>query len=168
MVREDFAGNPFLADSYLGKAESNLPGQLHFLMSRVRRLLAPSWPEQGVRVSDYGFCQDRIFAHLKLSGAELDVYEPLRIRLEKLVKPPDVLVRLTTPPGVLLERIASRGRDFERVMTGEFLAAVDAECSRAAATAECKVIDIDSERVDFRQDGGVAHVSHEIAAVRTW
>jgi deoxyadenosine/deoxycytidine kinase len=163
LVREDYAGNPFLADSYMGKGEARLPGQLYFLMSRVRQLSRSSWPGEGVRISDYGFCQDRIFARLKLTAGEFEIYEPLRAAMEKLIRPPDLLIRLTARPEALLARIASRGREFERVMTAEFLAEIDGLYARAAERAQCKVFVIDSGATDLRRDENVAAVWGRIA-----
>lgn len=154
IIQEDFAGNPFLADSYTGDGAARLPGQIYFLMSRVRQLSRLSWPSSGLCVSDYGFCQDRIFAQLKLSSAELAVYEPLRAHLEALVHPPDLMIHLEAPPAVLIARIESRGRSFERVMDSEFLTSISAHCCRAAGEAACKVISVDTNRVDLRRHEG--------------
>jgi deoxyguanosine kinase len=162
MVREDYAGNPFLADSYLGKEEARLPGQLYFLVSRAGQLSRASWPARGVRVSDYGFCQDRIFAQLKLGADELAIYEPLRARLENLVHPPDLLIRLTASPRVLLGRIAARGRGFERVMTAEFLETIDGLYARAAAEAKCEVLAVDTGQTDFRADSNVRELANTV------
>ena len=162
LVREDYAGNPFLADSYLGKDEARLPGQLYFLVSRVGQLSRASWPARGVRISDYGFCQDRVFAQLKLSAEELAMYEPIRARLENLVHPPDLLIRLTASPRVLLARIADRGREFERVMTAEFLESIDGMYARAAGEAKCKVLVLDSAQTDFRAESNVRELAGTI------
>ena len=162
LVREDYAGNPFLADSYMGKDEARLPGQLYFLVSRAGQLSRASWPQRGVRVSDYGFCQDRIFAQLKLNADELAIYEPLRARLEKLIHPPDLLIRLTASPQVLLGRIADRGREFERVMTAEFLESIDGLYARAAGEAKCEVLAVDTGQTDFRSDSNVRELARRI------
>ena len=66
LIREDYAGNPFLADSWAGQDDKLLAGQLYFLMSRVKQLALSAWPDDGTFVSDYGFCQDRIFAEIRL------------------------------------------------------------------------------------------------------
>ena len=139
-----------------------MPGQLYFLVSRAGQLSRASWPEHGVRVSDYGFCQDRIFAQLKLNAQELSIYEPLRARLENLVHPPDLLIRLTASPRVLLGRIAARGREFERVMTAEFLENIDGLYARAAAEAKCEVLAVDSDQMDFRAEPNVRELAKTI------
>ena len=153
-IREDFAGNPFLADSCIGKADARLPAQLYFLMSRVQQLSTTSWPEKGLLISDYGFCQDRIFAQMNLTKAELNIYEPLRLRMEKLVHQPDLLILLDTEIPILLDRIARRGRDFERVMDGKFLSDIRAAYEKAAGLMKCPVIRVDTGLINLRQPAG--------------
>ena len=151
LIREDWQGNPFLAASYAGDASTRLPGQMYFLLSRVSQLAETTWPEEGIFVSDYGFCQDRIFARERLGRDELDAYEEVAHRLARVVHPPDVLIHLDAGPATLLARLALRGRDFERVMDEEFLAEMRAEYGRAAMEALCPVIEFDCDAADFRE-----------------
>jgi deoxyguanosine kinase len=149
-IREDWRGNPFLAESYAGDARARLPGQMHFLLSRVWQLSALAWPEDGAFVSDYGFCQDRVFARRRLGSEEFAAYDAVAGRLCPLVRPPDVLIHLDATPRTLLARLAGRGRDFERAMDEEFLSGLRADYEIAAARAECPVIFFDCESADFR------------------
>lgn len=158
LIREDYEGNPFLADSYLGGSEARLPAQLHYLLSRVEQLSRLTWPDAGVRVSDYGFCHDRIFARTRLSEGDYAVYAPVADALEHLVHPPDVLVLLDAAEATLLERIRHRGRGFETVMTPAFLAAIRSGCAEVARAAACAVVAVDCDAVDFRQAGAMAEV----------
>lgn len=151
LIREDWEGNPFLAASYAGDASTRLPGQMHFLMSRVRQLAATTWPDDGLFVSDYGFCQDRIYARQRLGREEFEAYDAVARRLARVVQPPDVLIHLDAPEEMLLARLAARGRDFERVMDEEFVSAMRAEYVKAALEALCPVIEFDCEAEDFRE-----------------
>ena len=150
LIREDYRGNPFLAQSYAGDAAARLPGQLCFLVSRVRQLAVTTWPEEGLFVSDYGYCQDRIFARARLGIEEYKLYEQLARPLARVVHRPDLLIHLDAGSQTLLRRIAERGRDFERVMDGHFLDSMRAEYAKAAADALCPVIEFDCEAADFR------------------
>jgi len=152
LIREDWDGNPFLAKSYDGDAQWRLPGQLYFLESRLGQLAQATWPVDGLAVSDYGFCQDRIFARQRLTTAEFDLYERLANRLDPLVHPPDVVVHLDASAGLLMERIAARGRQFERVMDEGFLASMREAYNQAAATLICPVVRVDCDRTDLRID----------------
>lgn len=151
LILEDFAGNPFLADSYQGDAQARLPGQLYFLMSRVQQLSILAWPKEGLFVSDYGFCQDAIYAHLRLDPDEQVLYNRLSARLAKLVRPPDIIIHLRTDVAVLIERIAQRGRDYEKVMTPDFLHQMQEAYDEVVAALACLVLRVDNTSLDLRE-----------------
>ncbi len=150
LIREDYTGNPFLSESYIGDADSRLPNELYFLISRVRQLSAADWPSSGTFVSDYGFCQDPMFARLLLSEEDFRLYQRVAHRCERFVHPPDLLVCLDASAEVLLARIAERGREYEKTMTIEFLSAMRTEYDTLPAWATCPTVTIDTEAADIR------------------
>ncbi len=150
LVREDYAGNPFLVESYAGAIETRLPSQLYFLLSRVKQLQSAAWPGDGLVVTDYGFCQDAMFARLRLSDTDLEIYRKVAGPLAAMVHQPDVLIRLDASLEALLTRIDRRGRGFEKSMTTDFLESMRAECDTAVGEAACPVISIDTEDIDVR------------------
>jgi len=162
LIREDYEGNPFLADSYTGPHEARLPAQLFYLLSRVDQLSVASWPAGGLFVSDYGFCQDRLYARERLSADEMRVYDPVHDRLARLVRPPDVLVLLDASEQTLLSRIAERGRDFERAMTADFLSSMRRAYNEAAACAACPVLRVCCDEVDLRQQAERSRLIEEV------
>jgi deoxyadenosine/deoxycytidine kinase len=151
-IREDYAGNPFVAEAYLGRHDRALASQLYFLFSRVSQLARTSWPKKGTAVSDYGFCQDAVYAARSLSGAQLAIYRPLSAAAGEAVKPPDVLVCLDGPEELLLERIAARGRSYERAFSRDFLTDLRRAYAAIVAEADCPVLEVDVARVDLRED----------------
>ena len=167
LILEDFDRNPFLADSYVGGAGSRLPAQLYFLLSRVRQLSRASWPAAGLRVSDYGFCHDRVYAELKLGPEDLAVYDTVARRVEGYVKPADVTVHLDAPVDVLRRRILDRGRSFEAVMDEAFLSAMRARYNQVVGRIEGAVVRVDCEAVDVRDDGRRAVVEAQVRR-RLW
>jgi len=167
LIREDYAGNPFLADSCAGRPDARLPAQLFFLLSRVRQLSLSSWPAEGLRVSDYGFLQDRIYARLRLAGDEFKAYLSVADRVEAMVKPPDLLIHLDAPEDVLLKRIARRGRAFERAMDAGFLSAVRKAYNNAVRDVACPVIRAECGRTDLRRAGALAAMMEEIRRALT-
>lgn len=150
LILEDFAGNPFLAESYLGARDADLPSQLHFLLSRVGQLSRQAWADEGVCVSDYGFCQDRVFAENRLSPADMTVYNAVAERLTPLVHRPEATIVLDASTATLLERIARRGRDYEKVMTGEFLQQMRDAYVRLRPALPGAVLEVDCDRTDLR------------------
>lgn len=151
LICEDFEGNPFLADSYLHDRDACLPAQLFFLLSRVKQLSLASWPEYGLAVSDYGFCQDRIYASAKLTEDEMSLYVKVACRVEGLVRQPDVIVHLDAPMEVLRSRIALRGREYEKAMTPEFLTEMRQAYNDIDKTVNCPVVFVDTHVQDLRQ-----------------
>lgn len=149
LVREDFAGNPFLSEAYLGRADLALPSQLFFLFSRVRQLSLRHWPAGGVVVTDYGFCQDGAYAEQVLNADDLATYRRLAAPAGGAVKPPDLVVCLDGSEALLLERIARRGRRHERVFTARFLSAMREAYRRLSAGLGCRVLTIDIDRDDL-------------------
>ena len=163
LLREDYEGNPFLAESYLGRTEARLPAQLYYLMSRTSQLSRLGWPAEGLAVSDYGFCQDRIFARMRLDAREWAVYEQVAACVEALVRAPDVLICLDASEATLLARIARRGRAFETAMTEDFLAAMRRAYRAEARAASCAVIEVDCDRVDVRDAAWRSGLAERIA-----
>ncbi|MCL2701209.1 MAG: deoxynucleoside kinase [Phycisphaerae bacterium] len=161
-IREPFASNPFLADAYGGQADARLPAQLYFLLSRAGQLARTVWPAEGLCVSDYGFCQDRLFAETTLAAEELALYEPIRERLAVCIHPPELLILLDAPEAELLRRIAARGREFEKVMTADFLGDMRARYRRVADAAACSVLRVDNHAVDLRNPAELATLAADV------
>jgi len=149
LVREDYAGNPFLADAWLGRDELALPSQLCFLFSRLGQLNRGNWPADGIVVTDYGFCQDAIYAGVNLTTDDLAVYERLAGPAARAVRRPDVLVHLDASTSLLAERIGRRGRSHERVFTAEFLGRMRQAYRQFVRRAVCPVIAVDVDHTDL-------------------
>ncbi len=151
LVLEDYAGNPFLADSYMGGDESRLPAQIHYLLSRVHQLSAACWPGEGLVVSDYGFCQDGLYARTRLSAGDFGIYEQIAARLAAAVHSPDMVICLDASVPLLLERLAARGRGFEKAMDAEFISTMRRGYDEIVQAAQCPVVPVDCDEVDIRQ-----------------
>jgi len=164
LIREDYAGNPFLSEAYLGDNKAMLPSQLYFLLSRVKQLSLETWSQDGLFISDYGFCQDRIYANEKLISDDLGLYERVARRVGGLVKQPDVLINLDATIETLLERIAERGREFEKVFTAEFLSSMREDYKQIRQDLICPIIDIDSNKVDITNPSQLKSVAMRVRA----
>ncbi len=150
LVKEDFAGNPFLAEFFLGRRDWALPSQLYFLFSRLGQLKKAHFAKGGVTVSDYGFCQDAVYARHGLGAEEFELYCHLAAPMAELVKPPDVVIHLDAEESVLLERIAGRGRHYERAFTPEFLTWLREQYVQLVSTLTCPLISVDVASIDLR------------------
>lgn len=115
--------NPFLSDFYRDRRVFAFQTQIFFLLSRYRQqraLLQRDLFRERI-VSDYLFEKDRIFAHINLDDHELDMYNQIFSLMERELPKPDRIVYLQASIELLLERIARRGRPFERQMDPEYL-----------------------------------------------
>ncbi len=149
ILYEDYKSNPFLPGSFRGFEELSLPSQLYFLLSRAKQLSEQTFPAEGVIVSDYGFCQDRLFADAKLGDDDRRLYEHVARRIGPLVHPPDVLVHLDASIETLRERIERRGRDFEIAFSEEFMVRMRRAHDNVIVPPACRLLRVDCESVDL-------------------
>jgi deoxyadenosine/deoxycytidine kinase len=120
-VAED---NPFLPNFYKDTRRYAFQTQLWFLLNRFRQqqdLLQFDLFRQTL-VADYLFAKDKIFAYLTLEDHELSLYERVHALLQVRVPTPDLVIFLQASTEALLERIAIRGKAYERDIDRTYLA----------------------------------------------
>jgi deoxyadenosine/deoxycytidine kinase len=127
-VLEDVEGNPFLDRFYSQGQRAALPAQMFFLFSRARQLedLRQSDLFTDVRVADYLFAKDELFAELNLDADELALYLQVVDKLQVEAPVPDLVIYLQASVDALLQRIARRGRPFEQLIDRSYLERVAA------------------------------------------
>jgi len=122
LLLEKFEENPFLSDFYADRARYAFQTQIFFLLSRYRQQQSiPGVSALGPVIADYIFAKDNLFAHLNLAGDELDVYERLYYVLAGSTPAPDLVVYLRAETDVLMSRIATRDRTYERGMDRAYI-----------------------------------------------
>jgi len=155
-VAED---NPFLPNFYKDTRRYAFQTQLWFLLNRFRQqqdLLQFDLFRQTL-VADYLFAKDKIFAYLTLEDHELSLYERVHALLQVRVPTPDLVIFLQASTEALLERIAIRGKAYEREIDRTYLAELNEAYTHFFfhyATSPLLVVntsDIDfvNRRVDF-------------------
>lgn len=119
--------NPYLEDFYTDMGRWSFHSQVYFLSRRLqhhRKLL----DHPGHVIQDRSIYEDaEIFAKNlalqgKLSERDYQCYRDLYDGIRVFLPPPHLLIYLQAPVGVLAERIAMRGRDYERQISIEYLA----------------------------------------------
>lgn len=119
-VAED---NPFLPTFYKDPRRYAFQTQVWFLLNRFRQqqdLLQFDLFRQTL-VADYLFAKDKIFAYLTLEDHELALYERVHALLQVRVPTPDLVIFLQASTEALLERIAIRGKAYEREIDRKYL-----------------------------------------------
>ncbi|MBI2880082.1 MAG: deoxynucleoside kinase [Candidatus Tectomicrobia bacterium] len=154
LLREVTEENPFLAHFYADTQRYAFQTQLFFLLSRYRQQLDLAQLDlfqRGV-VSDYFFQKDRIFAYVNLDEDELALYEEIYSLLRPRVPRPDLVVFLQAGTDVLLERIRSRRRGFERNISSEYVERVNEAYNRFFFRyAETPLLVVNTDSIDFVQ-----------------
>lgn len=143
--------NPFLAPFYEEPENYAFKVQTFFLLSRFKQIEELS---QGAlfhrhTVSDYLFDKDFIFASLNLRGAEWELYQDLYRHLRPRLTTPDLVVYLRADTELLFERIAKRGRPFERSIEAQYLERLGEAYDRHFETVDFPVHVVDAASYDF-------------------
>ena len=123
LVLEEVYENPFLERFYQDGQSAALPAQMFFLFMRAKQLETLRQPDlfASVRVSDYLYAKDRLFAELNLSPDELQLYDQVEETLKIEPTIPDLVIYLQASVDSLLERIARRGIAYERAIDRRYL-----------------------------------------------
>jgi deoxyguanosine kinase len=123
LVLERAVENPFLERFYRNPRSAAFPTQLYFLFQRAQQLATLKQQDlfAPVRVADYLLEKDRLFARITLDEAEYGLYKQVAAKLAIEAPKPDLVLYLQAPVDVLLDRIARRGVDYERLIEGTYL-----------------------------------------------
>jgi deoxyadenosine/deoxycytidine kinase len=123
LVLEQAEQNPFLERFYRDPQGAAFPSQLHFLFQRAQQIASLRQADlfSAVRVADYLFDKDQLFARLTLDAAEFALYEQVHARLGVEPPRPDLVIYLQAPADVLLERIARRRISAEQLIERPYL-----------------------------------------------
>ena len=144
--------NPFLKDFYEEAPGAAFKVQLFFLLNRYQQQieLAQRNLFRQLTISDYVFPKDKIFAYLNLTDSELLVYDRLYALLEPQVRLQDMVIYLHATTDVLLSRIASRKRDFEREISAEYIHQVNEAYNHYFFHyKDSPLLVIDTSQIDF-------------------
>ena len=156
LLLEVFEENPFLSSFYADRARYAFQTQIFFLLSRYyqqRRGVTDVLTRGLNLISDYTFEKDALFAGINLRGDELDMYYRVHEALAEKITRPDLIVYLHADTAVLIQRIATRDRTYERNMETDYIEQLnqgyEAFFSRYQAGA---VLTIDTNHLDYVRD----------------
>ena len=123
LVLEAVYENPFLERFYRDGRSAALPAQMFFLFARARQIeeLRQSDLFANVRVADFLFAKDQLFADLNLSQDELALYNQVVESLNVEAPVPDLVIYLQASVDALVDRIARRGIVIERGIDRRYL-----------------------------------------------
>jgi len=124
LVLEEFAENPFLAGFYENPEKYAFMVEMFFLTERYQQLSKnPTELElfSPFTIADYFIYKTLIFAKENLNENEFLLFKRMfDIMINQLPKP-DLLIYLYAKPQKLKENILSRGREYEKNITHQYL-----------------------------------------------
>lgn len=123
LVLEEIEENPFLERFYRDGRSAALPAQMFFLFARARQIedLRQSDLFSNVRISDYLFTRDRLFAELNLDPEELKLYDQIAENLAVEAPVPDLLIYLQASVDVIMRRLAQRNTRYDRFVDRDYI-----------------------------------------------
>lgn len=123
LVLEEVEENPFLERFYRDGRSAALPAQMFFLFARARQIedLRQSDLFSSVRISDYLFTRDRLFAELHLDAEELKLYDQIADNLAVDAPVPDLVIYLQASVDALMQRLMRRNASFDRYVDRSYL-----------------------------------------------
>ncbi len=127
LILERFADNPFLPKFYNDPARYSFPLELSFLADRYGQLKDELMEQDlfmSFTVADYYFMKSLVFSSQTLEKDEFSLYRQLFYIIYNSLPKPDLYVYLHLPPEQLLRNIASRGREYEKSITAEYLTGI--------------------------------------------
>ncbi len=123
LVLEEFEENPFLERFYRDGRSAALPAQMFFLFARARQIEQLRQPDlfSSVRISDYLFTRDRLFAELNLDREELKLYEQIADNLAVDAPVPDLVIYLQASVDAISQRLIRRDAPTDRFVERNYL-----------------------------------------------
>jgi len=123
LVLEELDENPFLERFYRDGRSAALPAQMFFLFARARQVeeMRQSDLFSSVRISDYLFTRDRLFAELNLDSEELLLYEQIADKLAVDAPVPDLVIYLQTSVDAIMQRLLRRNLPYDRFVERAYL-----------------------------------------------
>jgi deoxyadenosine/deoxycytidine kinase len=164
LSKEDFTHNTFLARYYQDMPRWAFHSQMYFLVSKVKQ---SHDVEQALKkshvVQDFPLYQDVAYAKTtyklgNMSKAEWSLYFNAFTLLNQNYKQPDLLIYLKVKPETALNRIKSRGRDFESGITKPYIQKLalsieelikDRQASSQSVTIPADTINLVTNRKDI-------------------
>ena len=156
LVLEKFLDNPFLEDFYKNVDRFALSTQLHFLLQRFSDFKYLGKKDikssSDTIVSDYFIDKDKLFAKTILSKDEYHLYDNIFNTLNFDIPEPDLVIYLQAMPEILLKRIKSRGNNFEKNITLDYLKKItDAYTEYFYSYKKSPILIINTSNVDVNK-----------------
>lgn len=156
LLKEIVDENPFLGKFYENIEEWSFQTEMFFLCNRYKQLsdIHRTLEEQHPVVADYHIFKNLIFAKRTLKPTEYEKYEAIYKILTADMPKPNMVIYLHASLDTLMQRIAMRGREFEKNITRDYMAQLSSDYHEFIGHfekmhPEIPVIQLNGDALDF-------------------
>ena len=157
LLKEIVDENPFLGKFYENIDEWSFQTEMFFLCNRYKQLSDINnhiLVNQSPVVADYHIFKNLIFAKRTLKASEYDKYEAIYKILTADMPVPNMVIYLHASIDTLMGRIAKRGREFEKMISREYMEQLAADYHTFIGHfekmhPEIPVIQLNGDELDF-------------------
>ena len=157
LLKEIVDENPFLGKFYENIDEWSFQTEMFFLCNRYKQLSDINnhiLANQSPVVADYHIFKNLIFALRSLKASEYDKYEAIYNILTADMPVPNMVIYLHASIDTLMARIAKRGREFEKMISREYMEQLAADYHTFIGHfekmhPEIPVIQLNGDELDF-------------------
>jgi len=154
IIPENLDENPYLKRAYQNPASRGFDVQMAFLLSKASAIetLPASVP---LAVCDYALVTEYAYTDMHLQKVNKTAWDLCRqaIDLKRAqIGDPDIFLHLDCTEAVQLQRIRTRGRDFEQGLKADYLEDLNNKIRQAVnekSGAACQKIVLQSDTIDF-------------------
>jgi deoxyadenosine/deoxycytidine kinase len=155
-ILENFQVSPFLEAFYRDPAKYTFETEISFLLLHYHQIKKVSEPEIA-NACDFSMTQDLAYAKMGLNGTKLQAFGAVYDEVKRDLGNPQLLVHLKCDAQTELQRIRSRARSIEALITMEFLENLNSAIERevVAIQSDVHVISIDSAALNFADNESI-------------
>lgn len=118
--------HPFLDAFYSDVEKYTFETELVFVLLHYHQFRDLPKSEKGIVITDYSPVKDVVFADMNLEGADLKLFSDLYERTSGSLRLPDLTIYLDVGVPLALDRISSRGREYEKGFDPAYLESLEA------------------------------------------
>jgi len=158
---EPVGENPYLADFYRDMRQWAFHSQIFFLTRRLRShrqlLDHPTSAIQDRSVyEDAEVFATNLYRQGLIGDRDFQAYRELYQVLVEFLPPPDLVIYLRAPVPTLLKRVHSRGRDYEKLISAEYLEQLNQLYEEwVGRFALCPILTVPAENLNY-----VSNIKH--------
>ena len=160
LILEDYQHNPFLPFVYQGRKDLALNSELYFL-DKSREQLSYGVVRQGQRyISDYMPEKSLIFPKYWLNSQEQLIFYEQFERAVVNFWTPSILIHLTCPAEICLERIKNRARKYENRISPEFLVELGKDYDKMVGKwRKSPVLEFDTAKINLKNEDNISKIA---------